>query len=240
MPFPLAHPAAVLPFRRWCPRFLSFPALVIGSIIPDASYLLTRFRLSEVAHQMIGTVEFSLPLGLAVLVLLHRGGRWTLPLMPAWLRTPLAPFCNRPLGSPLGLVMSVLIGAMTHVGWDSFAHTDGWFVQHLPLLQEQIGTVRGLRVRVCHLLWYTSTPLGVFCLVVAYQHWRQRTTSLPTARTRSQASRNALLCALSALPLSFVHHLLQGLWGQVLVVVLLALLLVGFLVWFEWQRQQTV
>jgi hypothetical protein len=35
MPFPLAHPVAVLPFRRYCPRFFSLPALVAGSLVPD-------------------------------------------------------------------------------------------------------------------------------------------------------------------------------------------------------------
>ena len=39
MPFPLAHPAAVLPFRRYCSRWLNFPALVIGSLVPDLGYL---------------------------------------------------------------------------------------------------------------------------------------------------------------------------------------------------------
>jgi len=38
MPLPLAHPAAVLPLRRFCPQYFDCPALVLGSILPDFAY----------------------------------------------------------------------------------------------------------------------------------------------------------------------------------------------------------
>jgi hypothetical protein len=47
MPYPLAHPAAVLPLRRLCPRRLSFPALVVGSLCPDVGYPLGVSRFSH-------------------------------------------------------------------------------------------------------------------------------------------------------------------------------------------------
>jgi hypothetical protein len=35
MRWTIAHPAAVLPLRRLCPRFLSCPALIVDSVAPD-------------------------------------------------------------------------------------------------------------------------------------------------------------------------------------------------------------
>ena len=44
MPFTLAHPAAVLPLKRFCPRYLSFPALIaeLGTLrfVEDATNVL--------------------------------------------------------------------------------------------------------------------------------------------------------------------------------------------------------
>jgi hypothetical protein len=48
MPFPLAHPAAVLPLRRYCPKYLSFPVLIVGSLVPDVGYCLGRLNASLV------------------------------------------------------------------------------------------------------------------------------------------------------------------------------------------------
>jgi hypothetical protein len=38
MPFTFAHPAAVLPLRRFCPDRLVWSALVIGTVSPDLEY----------------------------------------------------------------------------------------------------------------------------------------------------------------------------------------------------------
>jgi len=238
MPFPLAHPAAVLPFRRWCPRFLSFPALVVGSLTPDAAYLCSPLRLADVAHEMVGVPLFSLPAGLAAVVILHRFGAWTLPRMPIWLSQPLTPFCGRPLGSPLGLALSVLIGAATHVLWDSFSHSNGWATLHWPLLHQHVATLLGMRVRVCHLLWYGSTPVGVFCLAVAGQRWLHAPGSQHIAASRSHFYRNALGWAALSLPISLAHHLLHGMLEQVFILGFLGLLILGFLFWIRRQEKQ--
>src|SRR5437762_2617545 len=59
MPFPLAHPAAVLPLRRYCPRFLSFPALVIGSIAPDFGYCFGDLNVEDLSHRSPGSPGFA-------------------------------------------------------------------------------------------------------------------------------------------------------------------------------------
>src|SRR5512146_2649358 len=71
MPFPLAHPAAILPFRRYCPCWLNFPALVVGSLVPDLSYCSGNIRLDELAHRPEGAVIFALPAGLLCLAVFY-------------------------------------------------------------------------------------------------------------------------------------------------------------------------
>jgi hypothetical protein len=65
VPFPLAHPAAVLPLRRYCPRYLSFPGLIAGSLSPDFGYLLGHLHVDQFSHRFwAGSFGFCLPAGL--------------------------------------------------------------------------------------------------------------------------------------------------------------------------------
>ena len=56
MPFTLAHPAAVLPLRRW----LWFPGLVAGAVAPDVGYylpVLPRLLLPSLMASAPGRVD---------------------------------------------------------------------------------------------------------------------------------------------------------------------------------------
>ena len=54
MPFTFAHPAAVLPLKRFTPGWLSFPALLVGTVTPDLAYLFANKQIDEVAHRSVG------------------------------------------------------------------------------------------------------------------------------------------------------------------------------------------
>jgi hypothetical protein len=132
MPFPLAHPAAVLPLRRYCPRYFNFPALVIGSLCPDVGYF---FDCGNFSHRFLaGSVGFCLPVGL-LCVLVFYGVRWpVVGILPAGYRRSLLPFCQRPAGNPFLIVLSLLIGVWTHLLLDSITHPDDWLVKYLPVV----------------------------------------------------------------------------------------------------------
>jgi hypothetical protein len=228
MPFTLAHPAAVLPLRRYCPRWLSFPALVIGSVTPDAGYLLGEMRGGSMSHGLLGSIGFCLPVGILMLVLLF------------WLRTPLTrilptpyqrvllPLCQRPPGSPWAIVISLLIGAWTHLLWDSFTHTDGWFVQRLPVLWSQVALVAGRRVRVCHLLWYGCSFAGVVWLFAAFEKWKQASLNAGTGDRGKTVMRDAVLVAIAVLPIELMHHLVRlNKLGLCLLAIACGLLVIG-------------
>src|ERR1035438_3630138 len=102
MPFPLAHPAAVLPLRRYCPRWLSFPALVIGSLAPDAGYCLGELGGRDwgvFTHGVLGSVVFCLPLGMVLLALFYALRSPVVRMLPTPYQQALLPLCRRSSGS---------------------------------------------------------------------------------------------------------------------------------------------
>ena len=115
MPFTLAHPAAVLPLRR----FLWFPGLVAGAMAPDVGYYVPVLP----THDVLG--------GSLAAVVLLLVGRLLLPsamaLAPEFVRTRV----SRPgaFRRPLVGALSIVVGVLTHLLWDAFTQTDGWFVQ---------------------------------------------------------------------------------------------------------------
>jgi hypothetical protein len=228
MPFPLAHPAAVLPLRRYCPRWLSLPALVIGSLCPDAGYLFGEVPVDEFSHQLLGSIGFCVPAGLLLVVLFY----WLrLPLvrvLPASYQQAFIPLCKRPRGSFWVIVISLLIGAWTHQFWDSFTHKDGWFVEHLPLLQSPVIALAGRTAKVCHLLWYGCSFAGVVWLFLVFERWMRANVSGCAGASGIAVLRDAVLVAILVVPIELVHHLAgPNKLGLCLVAALCALPVIG-------------
>ncbi|MEU4193675.1 DUF4184 family protein [Kribbella sp. NPDC026611] len=76
----------------------------------------------------------------------------------------------------LWTLVSGIIGALTHVFWDSFTHGDGYFVQHFPaFFRAQVLT--GWDVN--RVLQYVSTIAGCLVLAIWLYRWYRRTTPAP-------------------------------------------------------------
>ena len=235
MPFPLAHPAAALLVRRWIPRGMSFQAILVGTVCPDLSYILPRFTPTDESHHWNGVFSFSLPAGLAVLILLRLTGLLVLDRLPAWLKAPLVPLC-RPKPAPLlGICLSLVAGAFLHLAWDSFTHTDGWAVQRISLLRDPLFTALGRRVRLCQILWYGSTFAGVYMLGASYWRWRAAQAGLVAA----VPWRPLVVAAAAGLPLALIHHLSADRTGLYLTLALLPFFAGGFLLWAAKSTKQT-
>src|SRR5215831_8687099 len=169
MAFPLAHPAAVLPLRRI--KWLSFPALVVGAVVPDLGYVF--FQLADFSHQALGSIVFGLPVGGLILGAFYGARTPVVTRMPRTLRRSVLLVCERPLGPLWIAVLSLLIGIWTHLVWDSFTHNDGWVVEHLPILLTPLFEFSGRTARVCNLLWYGSSFVGAGWLFFAFEKWKQ-------------------------------------------------------------------
>ncbi len=174
MPFTLSHPAAVLPLLRgpFVPA-----ALVAGSLAPDVPYFSPLPRSADswyepfvnatTTHTWPGTLTVAVPTAAVLLAL------W-------WLvRSPLEDLVGHRAvraGSPppvpshgaitatgvIWVLVSLAIGVLTHVLWDSFTHGDGFVVERVALLREPVlGSLELGRV-----LQHLSTVLGGAALLV--------------------------------------------------------------------------
>jgi len=186
MPFPLAHPAAVLPLRRFCPRWLDFPALIIGSVVPDAGYLVDPAHLGIFSHRLIaGTFGFCLPIGLSAWLIFDRLRDPVLVRLPQSCRAafparfPLTPW------APASVLFSLLLGTFTHWVLDSATHGGGCFVLHSATLHRPLLQVGHQHLMVFDGLYYLCTFLGTAMVAGSYLHWLSRTTQLPMIHATS-------------------------------------------------------
>lgn len=200
MPFTLAHPAAVLPFRRFGARYTSLSALVLGSMMPDLGYFFALRVPAALTHSVAGIFLFCLPAGLLAYVLFH-----------AILRRPMIalapdavsgrmnvtnPWFPRTAGSLLAIVLSIVIGAATHLGWDAFTHAHTAVTRNVELLRALVGPVAGPQVRVFKVLQYFSGVLGLAILAASAAKWMRLT---PPARSEPDLSRGYRLAVIAGI-----------------------------------------
>jgi hypothetical protein len=176
MPFTFSHPAAVLPLRRFV--FLQTVPLIIGSMTPDVPYFFpVRYgRLIGDTHTFHGSFAVCVPLGMALLVLaLLLREPLTVLLGPRlrWLCLRSFQRFTQQRWNWVLAVPSVLIGAWTHIVWDSFTHGGGWTVQRMAALSAPI-TVFGWDMVVYHLLQYLSSVFGLLVLAFWLRHMLKR------------------------------------------------------------------
>jgi hypothetical protein len=200
------------------------PALVVGSIVADLSYCSGSVQLANLSHTLAGGVMFCLPIGLLVLGLAYAArtvvlGKLARDWQPAILQIPWPP-----LGPLWVVLLSLLVGAWTHVLLDSFTHKDGWLAEHLTALQVSLGTVAGRKVRICAVLWYLCSFLGVALVFRAF--WRRQAGSGACAppNAREPGWLGSFLFASAVFPIEVVHHLFENGFGIAMVVVLTLLL----------------
>src|ERR1044071_2436867 len=168
MPFPLAHPAAVLPFRRLSCSYFNFTALVIGSITPDLGYCLERYQVDVLSHSIRGCFIFSLPVGLVLVAVFRAIAEPLAEWLPAPHRRALAPAFLQRSQRGFAIPLSLVVGAMTHVFWDSFTHDTGWMVERSSLLQWKLFYLAGHSFQLYRLLWHLSTWIGLFLIYRTY------------------------------------------------------------------------
>ncbi|MFF3603430.1 DUF4184 family protein [Streptomyces sp. NPDC002463] len=151
MPFTLSHAAAVLPALRrdgTARGPLVASALVAGSFSPDMTYFAaTAFPgamvFGDVTHSPVGIVTADVLITAALVALWLTVREPLVALLPArWRGRVYGLVRGRPWRErhPAALAgwfcLSSMIGATTHVVWDSFTHLDRWGTRAIPLLGE--------------------------------------------------------------------------------------------------------
>lgn len=177
MPFTPAHPAIVLPFLNW--RKLSATALVIGSISPDFEYFFKLSVDSTHSHTVGGIFYFDLPvviiLSLAFHLLVKQNLFANLPVFfqQRFYDTRSFEFITYLRKYPIQFIASAIIGAASHLFWDSFTHNDGYFARNLWFYKGTAIPFDGVNYPLFYALQHISTIVGLIS-VACYIYFRER------------------------------------------------------------------
>ncbi|TMR94810.1 DUF4184 family protein [Nonomuraea basaltis] len=176
MPFTPSHMAAVVPLisSPRVRRFVDPWALAMGAMVPDLPIFLPFLPDYTNWHSWAGVVTIDL---FAVLVLV--------PLFHAVFRDPLISLLPPSLAGraallapdrlrPLPIAAGAVIGAASHVLWDSFTHSTGP-TEWGPWLSVSVFGV----IRLFRLLQYTSSVIGLAAVV--WWGWRELSRMAPMA-----------------------------------------------------------
>ena len=161
MPFTFSHPAIIIPLRKW----FSFTGLIFGSMSPDFEYFL-KMRISNLhGHTFWGVFCFDLLISIIIAFIFHN-------IIRNQLIKNLPDFFNSRFNHIndfnwnkyfskhwLIVIISIIIGASSHIFWDSFTHDTGFFVKQIPFLQEKI-SFRDYSFPVLKILQHFSTVIG--------------------------------------------------------------------------------
>lgn len=176
MPWTFAHPAAVLPIHTLSGRRLPLPALIAGSLAPDAGYYIGQFALATHAHSLPGLLLLCVPVALLILLLLRRVAGDCLLLLPAASRPVLEaalvlPGAADALLSPR-VLLACWLGAASHLLWDMATHQYGGLVLQWPWLAGSVALWPGFALPAFKLLQYGSSVFGIGVLWLAYRSKR--------------------------------------------------------------------
>lgn len=200
MPFTLSHPAAVLPLLR---SPFSPAALVCGALAPDAPYFLVGadipvsaqswyepFLNATYSHTLPG-LTVALPFTLALLTLYGLMRRPVAELLPRLTAAGTAARAGDYPRRAGWVLLSALIGVLTHLAWDSFTHFDGYVVTHVSVLRSQVAG----DLTVARVIQHVSTVGGL--AAIAVHLWRRPRPTTSSAGLRP-AIRRSVVAALAA------------------------------------------
>lgn len=169
MPFTFSHPAIILPLTYLPRHWFSLSGLIIGSLTPDFEYFLRMKIQSNFSHTIEGLFWFDLPLGLILSFSFHNIVRDRLfDNLPTFLKSRFIPFKQFDWNGHFKknwtiVIISILVGATSHIFWDSFTHDHGFFVKTIEELQNVVDFL-GRQIPIIKILQHSSTLLGGFII----------------------------------------------------------------------------
>lgn len=198
MPWTFSHPAVVFPLKH--SRFgrgLNLPALVTGSLSPDLLYSFGLYRAAGDAHHFGGWFYTGLPFCLLLILIFHYLSEPLKKILPVPVTDPL----TRSWRDNAVVLISLFIGAATHIIWDAFTHETGTVVRAVSLLQASVlqGMTDGQEIAVYKVLQHLGSLLGAGYLCLVYIRYQRRLDAAQQQENRRKFIRLAGLAVFSAL-----------------------------------------
>ena len=178
MPFTLSHPVAAIPLKKYLGDYGGLSALFIGAMSPDFVYMLPsdfiyHYRLTS--HSLMGLFKVCLPMGILFFYLYHLlMAPVIVAVFPETLLRKLPPHlclgrCP-PMNNGHAIILSILIGAATHIIWDAFTHADG-IPQYIVPLSTPLLTLDNWEIMPFRILQHLGTILGLMLLLWWIWRW---------------------------------------------------------------------
>jgi hypothetical protein len=172
MPFTLAHPIATVPIWWGSKQKLHLASLTIGSMIPDADYFILLYPSKTIGHTFLGIfiqgIPYSITLLLVIRYVLLRPLLALIPLLLAQKISPPKKYFPLKISELLNIVLSIAIGAATHLIWDAFTHAGDSGV-HAEFLKSTVGLPH-----IYELLHYGGSTFGLVALSCWLVNWLHR------------------------------------------------------------------
>jgi hypothetical protein len=169
---------------------------------PDFEYYARLTPAGHFGHSPAGLLLLDLPLGILVLWLFHAYAK-----QPLWSWLPERTRVRIALGPPrlpasnarqfALLCLSIVVGAATHIVWDSFTHHRYWPYYHLAFLRHVLVLPILGRSPVYNLLQHVSTVVGILVLALWWMQWLRNTPPISLRAERRGSRRRALLAILA-------------------------------------------
>lgn len=170
MPVTPAHPALILPFIR--SRYFSATGLIMGSVSPDFEYFFKMSVSSAYSHTLGGLIYFDLPVTVFISCLFHlvikRNFIYNMPVFfqKRWLKVLHFDFLKYLRDHWWVFVISALLGAASHIFWDSFTHNNTYFVRTLPFYKGTYVPFQGVKYPLFYALQQISSAVGSSAVVI--------------------------------------------------------------------------
>jgi hypothetical protein len=183
MPFTFSHPAIVLPLIKARLK-LSATALIVGSMVPDFEYFIRMRDRSKYSHTLSGIFWFDIPLTLLVCFIYHLLVRNALfNNLPSFLKDRFSVFkgfnwTRYFLKNWAIVLVSIIIGAVSHIVWDGVTHNTMFYVKQADL--STMMTIGRINLAGYKFLQLASTVAGG--IVVIYSIFALRRIHQPRTR----------------------------------------------------------
>lgn len=222
MPFTLAHPIAILPFLK--NKKLYGSALFIGSMVPDFEFY---FQLKEggyCGHSFVGIFIFDLPCTLLMFFLFHKFiFDFFLSISPSEIYNRLVllkpneeNFANSL--NILNLILSCLIGNISHIFLDAFTHKNGFAIQQIQFLNQTIH-INNFKIAIYDLNQIIISVVGLFIIVLYFL----KLSKVVFEKSNKISNSNViLLITITAIILSFrlyFYSQYNSFWGVVIAII---------------------
>jgi len=173
MPFTFSHPAIILPLRYLPKSWFSLTALIIGSLTPDFEYFIRMKVKSDYSHTLSGIFWFDLPLALLLTFIFHNIVRNHLFLnLPLLIKSRILIFTDFNWNiyfknNWIIVLISLLIGIISHIFWDSFTHNHGYFVNQIDAFRNTL-SIFGTEIPIWKIAQHGSTFIGSIIILIFF------------------------------------------------------------------------